>query len=89
MAYKPGVRFDGLKWQGEICLERCWDDGYNMAEDFGWWALGHNFDIVGAILAMSELSWEKGFEAGRVVQSFTERGEDIENSRHTLYPDTL
>ena len=56
---------------------------------FGWWALGHNFDVVATILAMAELSWERGFDTGRNVASFIERGEDIENCRHALYPDAV
>ncbi len=52
------------------------------------WCLSHNFDVVGAILAMAELSWEQGFDAGREIKSFIDRGEAIEDNRHTVanYP---
>ena len=41
-------------------------------EAFGWWCLGHNFDVVATILTMSHLSWEQGFNAGRVIAGFCE-----------------
>jgi len=34
------------------------------------WCLGHNFDIVGAIMSVASLSWDRGFEAGRTIANF-------------------
>lgn len=48
--------------------------------DFRLWCLGHNFDVVGAILSMATLSWQKGFDAGRIIANFapesSERSQD-------------
>jgi hypothetical protein len=43
---------------------------FSLWTEYKMWCLGHNFDVVGAILAMSELSWQKGFEAGKVTAHF-------------------
>jgi hypothetical protein len=39
---------------------------------FGWWCLGHNFDVVATIITMSALSWQEGFESGRNLAFFDE-----------------
>jgi hypothetical protein len=43
-----------------------------VADDFGWWCLGHNFDVVATILTMASLSWQKGFDAGCIISSFSD-----------------
>lgn len=49
-----------------------WQVTEELADEVGWWALSHNFDVVATILAMAELSWQKGFDAGRVIAEFSE-----------------
>lgn len=41
-------------------------------EDFGWWCLSHNLDVVGALVAARKLGWEAGFSSGRVISGFNE-----------------
>lgn len=41
--------------------------------DFKLWCLGHNFDVVGAIMSVASLSWEKGYDAGITIADFTNR----------------
>lgn len=62
---------------GDFIVDNIWgihdDEGtFQEADNFAWWALGHNFDVVATILAMAELSWQKGFDAGRVIAEFNE-----------------
>ncbi len=47
--------------------------GYEKAVDFGWFCLGHNFDVVATILTMASLSWQKGFDAGLAIADFADR----------------
>lgn len=69
-----------------------WDEGdtyrviisnINLAqENFSWWCLGHNFDVVGAILSMADLSWQKGFDAGIAIADFAARPTDCTPGCH-------
>lgn len=34
--------------------------------------LGHNFDVVGTILMMADVSWRKGWDSGLAVRSLTD-----------------
>ena len=43
----------------------------------GLWCLGHNLDVVATIMTMAKLSWEQGFEAGRVIASICEPGPGV------------
>ena len=78
--FVAGDIWDLCSYDPDIC---------GLADKFGWWSLGHNFDVVACILAMAHLSWEKGFDAGRAIKSLTDAHEDIENNRHALYPDVF
>lgn len=44
-----------------------WGGVSREEENFVWFCLGHNFDIVATILTMSSLSWQKGFDAGITI----------------------
>jgi len=74
----------GLEWLSwHLTVQRSLTSSFNQdtAEiasgfvecDFGFWCLGHNFDVVACILSMSKLSWEKGFDAGLVIADFSNK----------------
>lgn len=75
----------------------CWLNGVLSSDDgggrsgwieptYGWaiWCLGHNFDVVGAILSMAHLSWQKGFDAGQTLGQFFNPDGDIEDNRYAI-----
>lgn len=49
-----------------------WGTGDNILQNYSLWCLGHNFDIVGAILSMAKISWERGFDSGVIIGAFAE-----------------
>jgi hypothetical protein len=51
---------------------------------FKMWCLGHNFDVVGAIMSVASLSWEKGYDAGITIADFTNRTDAANAAREYL-----
>lgn len=47
-----------------------WDDQPYTKMRF--WCLSHNFDVVGTILMMADVSWRKGWDSGLAVRSLAD-----------------
>jgi hypothetical protein len=62
-----------LMWEESASYRDIYYNLQHTQEKFGWWCLGHNFDVVATILTMAHLSWQKGFDAGLAIADFADR----------------